>query len=382
MATDITYKTHPAAELFPPMTPTEIEELATDIRLHGLREPITLHEGRILDGRNRLVACGQVGVEPTFRDLPAGLSPARYVWSMNYTRRHLTMGQRAMAAMNMEKMVAKEAKDRMSRGGLLAVRQGVELIPHPEQGRTRDKLADIANVNPRYIADAQTLNRESPQLAAEVAAGTVTIPEAMRRLKGETGAAKDRADGEASIDAVLLVVDLVVGAEDMRRRKGLLRAVFLGALRRQGIKRPFIVLVNEKYAQGTLQHYQPGGIVPSLPHDWTPLEQETRATCSATPLKARKLKAWGKGDLNEDPAHAAEIGIALALREFNPCDSSSGSTNESEHRSHESAEPQASPDAQAESGDVVGGEAGVGDLSPTDDTDEADTVGCPALMAS
>lgn len=181
-STTESHRIHPAAEMFPVMTDNEIKELAEDIARGGLREPVAMCEGMVLDGRNRLLACERAGVKPEFVEVSAGDSPADYVWSRNYARRHLTPSQRAMAATAMKEMKAGEARKRMSRGGSLAVRQGVEIIPQAEKGKARDKLAEMAQVNPRYVDDAQKIKDESPELAEEVLAGNLTIPKAKERL--------------------------------------------------------------------------------------------------------------------------------------------------------------------------------------------------------
>jgi hypothetical protein len=71
---------HPAAALFPllPVDSQEFGDLVRDVREHGLLQSIVLHEGKILDGRNRHRACRHAGIEPRYVEWN-GESPTAYV---------------------------------------------------------------------------------------------------------------------------------------------------------------------------------------------------------------------------------------------------------------------------------------------------------------
>jgi len=92
-------KFHAYAEIFPLIEGAEFDALVADIKEHGLREKIWLYEGKILDGRNRFLACKRAKVEPLFRKFSGTAESAdAFVWSINAARRHLTASQLAMAA--------------------------------------------------------------------------------------------------------------------------------------------------------------------------------------------------------------------------------------------------------------------------------------------
>lgn len=93
------YPLHPAAELFPVMDEAAFAALVADIAAHGQREPILILDGQVIDGRHRLRACEQLGLEPLVRQVSADDGdPFGLVVSLNLHRRHLSEGQRAIIA--------------------------------------------------------------------------------------------------------------------------------------------------------------------------------------------------------------------------------------------------------------------------------------------
>src|SRR3954454_14399580 len=91
------FDVHPAADIFPMMSEDELASMAEDILANGLIHPIVLDaEGVLVDGRNRLRACGMAGVEPTFRRLN-GEDTEAFIVSANLARRNLNKAQQAMA---------------------------------------------------------------------------------------------------------------------------------------------------------------------------------------------------------------------------------------------------------------------------------------------
>jgi ParB-like chromosome segregation protein Spo0J len=87
---------HPAADLFPEPTAAEFEALKADMKVNGQIDPISVANGKIVDGRSRYRACLELRIEPRFEDV-SGKSEAELVAlsvSRNLHRRHLTQQQR------------------------------------------------------------------------------------------------------------------------------------------------------------------------------------------------------------------------------------------------------------------------------------------------
>jgi N6-adenosine-specific RNA methylase IME4/ParB-like chromosome segregation protein Spo0J len=107
------YEYHELANLFPLMDESQYSDLVADIKENGLVESIVLHEGKILDGRNRYNACNDAGVEPNFVEYE-GEDALSYVISLNLNRRHLNESQRAMIGARLANMKGRRKVDEFS----------------------------------------------------------------------------------------------------------------------------------------------------------------------------------------------------------------------------------------------------------------------------
>jgi len=103
---------HEVANLFPLMFGDAFAPFKEDICNNGLLQPITLYEGKILDGRNRYNACKELEIEPEFEEY-TGDKPVEYVLGKNLFRRHLTTYQRIEVGFKIEPIWGEKAKGQM-----------------------------------------------------------------------------------------------------------------------------------------------------------------------------------------------------------------------------------------------------------------------------
>lgn len=154
---------HPAAAVWPELPDDELAELADSIRAVGLLEPLvtwTDPDGCtwLLDGRNRLAACQLAGVEPRWVAYEG--DPAAYVVARNAARRHMTIGQRAMAVALVLAGEGKRQNGRWKYGAL-----------------ANDRSADRSGWRDHMAAAGQVLDH-APDLAPLVVSGATTLAEA------------------------------------------------------------------------------------------------------------------------------------------------------------------------------------------------------------
>src|SRR5262245_14707708 len=153
------YDFHPLADLFPMLEDKSaaFEALADDIRERRQQEPVWLYEGKIIDGRNRYLACQRLGREIQVKDF-TGDDPIGFVLGANLHRRHLDESQRAMVA---AKLTSLEVGANQHTKG---------------QGTSIDVASKLLNVGRASIDRARkVLATGDPSVIAAVEQGNVSV---------------------------------------------------------------------------------------------------------------------------------------------------------------------------------------------------------------
>ena len=210
------YEAHPAAELYPLMTEEELIDLAADIEAKGVLEPVTLYQGRLLDGRNRCLAWERLG-NPPLKGKPVNLgdlTPTEWVISKNSKRRHLTKGQLASIGAKATPMITEDIKRREAERKHM-VRKKVETTQSDEsatettgrnsaQSKTRaPKAVETAGkalgVSGDSVRIAKKIQKEDPDLAKKLEAGEISLNAAEKQLKKSKSAEEDTPEMKAML---------------------------------------------------------------------------------------------------------------------------------------------------------------------------------------
>jgi DNA modification methylase len=254
MTTAIHLEAHPAADAFTPMDDQRLSELRADIAENGQREPITLCDGMILDGRHRYAVCVDLGLDPITRDF-AG-DPWAYAWSLNGARRDLDATVRALIFKRCEEGSAKwaarlkkiaedgrrkksdaakeqHAKSTPRRGERLVV-DHCDPLPNDKKHVAREARAEAAKVSPATMARAEQIAKR-PDLEQKVVSGKMKPAEALREIRSckrrqqlEEAAARAKVERHESDRPKWSIIngDVLDGLASIRDEHGPARLIF------------------------------------------------------------------------------------------------------------------------------------------------------------
>ena len=182
------------------MTDEEFLAHVEDVKKHGLRLPIIRWRGAIIDGFHRLLACLEVGIEPTFKDVPDDVDPEAYVKSANRFRRHLTKGEMIEDAVG-----SSDGSKRGRRWASGAADYSAKLQNNPDVPLTQEEAAEQYEISLRTLAyGAKIFSQDStasPELRQAVREDKIAVSDASKVVneppKFQRKAVELKASGES-----------------------------------------------------------------------------------------------------------------------------------------------------------------------------------------
>jgi hypothetical protein len=170
------YEAHSLAKKYPLMDGDEYESLKADIAANGLQNPVWIWQVKILDGRNRMRACEELGIEPVFAEfVGTEEEAAAFVDSQNLHRRHLSTEWRRERAKELR------AKGMSLRG------IGRELGVHNSTVAADLKVKQEPAGNPAPEPPPAAIEPPTPQPAPEPKPPPVQQPPPPPRVTGRDG---------------------------------------------------------------------------------------------------------------------------------------------------------------------------------------------------
>ena len=174
------YQVNEIASILPMMSETEFSELCDSMKEHGMVQAIKLDaSGKILDGRNRMLACCAIEIEPHF--INATMDDLNEVIIDNLRRRNMTPGARAMAWLKINGIPSDEKDEAVEENTTAGANE-------PEPATTQEKkksasprkksqkqAADEAGVSIRSMTDAKSVYAKATDEVKEaVSTGAIT----------------------------------------------------------------------------------------------------------------------------------------------------------------------------------------------------------------
>ena len=174
-------------KLIPRLTAEEFKQLEANILSEGIRDPLVVWNGYLVDGHNRYTIANQHGLEykTVNKEFKDGNAVKEWMILNQFGRRNLSNYQRSVLALQLEDVFKAKAKENLktSTGGI---------NPQPLQISakaaidTREEIANVANVSHDTIAKVKRIEAvASPEVKAQLSTGEMSINQAYQEIKKE-----------------------------------------------------------------------------------------------------------------------------------------------------------------------------------------------------
>lgn len=168
--------------LIPPLAKEEFEQLESNIITQGCRDALVVWKNNqdyiLLDGHNRYQICtkNKIDFKLEIKTDIKNLNQAKEWMIINqFGRRNLLPYQRAKLALELKGIFEKEAKKRM---------KGGNPVPKSEQGRTIEKIGEVAKMGKDSLYKVEKIEKEASQeIKNQLNKGDISINKAFNQIK-------------------------------------------------------------------------------------------------------------------------------------------------------------------------------------------------------
>ena len=144
--------------IIPPLSAREFEQLEANILRDGIREPLVIWNGIIVDGHNRYAIAQKHNlpfntVEMHFDNRADAIE---WIVTSQFGRRNISVYDRVCLALKLKPAIAEKARARMTAGA------AVDPTPNLAQGTTLEQIAQIAGVGKETVRKVELINKSAP----------------------------------------------------------------------------------------------------------------------------------------------------------------------------------------------------------------------------
>lgn len=174
-------------KLIPALTAEEFKQLEENILKDGIRDPLVLWNGYLIDGHNRYQIAFKHGLEYKTIDKEFEDESQVKEWMINnqFGRRNLSNYQRSVLALELESVFSKRAKESKIEK-VSHYRQTGEVLANLPKPDTRKELSNVAGVGERTISMVKVIEaKATPEVKAQLSTGEVSINQVYQEIKKE-----------------------------------------------------------------------------------------------------------------------------------------------------------------------------------------------------
>jgi N6-adenosine-specific RNA methylase IME4 len=170
-------------KLIPALTAEEFKQLEANILSEGIRDPLVLWKGYLVDGHNRYAIATEHGLDykTVNKDFKDSNEVKEWMILNQFGRRNLSNYQRSVLALQLEEVFSVKAKEKQKEAGGSVPQKSVKAPID-----TQKEVAKVANVSHDTIAKVKKIEAvATPEVKAQLSTGELSINQAYQEIKKE-----------------------------------------------------------------------------------------------------------------------------------------------------------------------------------------------------